>query len=115
MKRKSSQRLVAAGAGVRTCVRAQQPGADERSERLARFGQQGHHPEEESRRRELTPVHHKVLVHQIRNDQLQQFARPLCKHPVTRWKKQETVWKVIRAQQSASLCKTTLCSVKKRL
>lgn len=67
-----------------TCVNAEQPGANERGERLAGFGQQGHHPEEQRRGGLLAPVHHKVLVHQVGDDQFQQLARPLCEHPVTR-------------------------------
>lgn len=74
-----------------TCVNTQQPGADERSECLARLGQQGNHPEEEGRRRLLASVDHEVLVHQIGNDQLQQLARSLSKHPVTAGK---TDWSV---------------------
>lgn len=71
---------------VRTCVNTQQPGANERGECLARFGQQGNHPKEERRGGLLTTIDHKVLVHQIGNDQFQQLARPLGKHPVTRRK-----------------------------
>lgn len=68
---------------VGTCVDTQQPGANQRGERLAGFGQQGNHPEEECRGGLLTTIDHKVLVHQIRYHQLQQLARPLCEHPVT--------------------------------
>lgn len=66
-----------------TCVDTQQPGADERRQRLAGLGQQGHHPEEERRGRLLAPVHHKVLVHQVGDDQFEQPARPLGEDPVT--------------------------------
>jgi len=68
---------------VSTCVNTQQPGADERGKRLARFGQKGDHPEEESRGGLLTFIHHKVLVHQIGDNQFQQLACSFCKHPVT--------------------------------
>jgi len=72
---------------IRTCVNTQQPGADEWGECLARFGQQGDHPEEERRGGLLTPIDHIVLVHQIGNNQLQQLARALRKHTVTRRKR----------------------------
>lgn len=75
--------LCSLSVSVRTCVNTQQPGANERGECLARFGQQGNHPEEERRGGLLTAIDHKVLVHQIGNNQFQQLARPLRKHPVT--------------------------------
>lgn len=71
-----------------TCVNTQQPGADERGERLARFGQKGNHPEEKRGDGLLTPIDHKVLVHQIGYDQFEQLARSLCKHPVTKQKRE---------------------------
>lgn len=74
------------GVGVCTGVNAEQPGADERRERLARFGQQGNHPKEESGGSLLTSVHHKVLVDQVRNHQFQQLTGALCEHPVTETK-----------------------------
>lgn len=85
---------------VCTCVNTQQPGANQWSECLTRFGQQGNHPEEESRSSLLSSVHHKVLVHQIRNDQFQQFACALCKHSVTRKKRVQVTVSSPRRLQS---------------
>lgn len=70
-----------------TCVNTEQPGADQRGERLAGFGQQGNHPEEESGDGLMASVYHKIFVDQIRNHQFQQLAGALCEHPVTRRKR----------------------------
>lgn len=87
---------------VCTCVNTQQPGANEWGKRLARFGQQGNHAEEECRGGLLASVDHEVLVHQIGNDQFQQLARPLCKHPVARRKRGQVT--VFSPQQKTSSC-----------
>lgn len=104
---------------VCTCVNTQQPGADQRGERLARFGQQGNHPEEERRGGLLTPIDHKVLVHQVGNHQLQQLARPLRKHPVTGRKRSGLSvimsvclplrWRYVSAGMLRCACHITLC------
>lgn len=93
---------------MNTCVSTQQPGADERGEGLARFGQQSDHPEEQCRGGLLPLVHHEVFVHQVRNDQFQELTRSLCKHPVTG---EEEKLDFSAALQNRSMNNYSLCSL----
>ena len=66
-----------------TCFHGQEPGADEWSESLARFGQQRRGSEHESGHGLLPAMHDAVLVHQVTDHQVQEFTRALREHTVT--------------------------------
>ena len=65
-----------------TCVEAEQPGAQQRSEGLAWLGHQGHHAKEKRRGCLLAVIQHQVLVHQVRDHQGQQLTGALSENTV---------------------------------
>lgn len=65
-----------------TCVGAEQPGANERGERLPWLGDQRDHPKKQRRGRLLPAVQNQVLVHQVGDHQVEQLAGPFREHAV---------------------------------
>lgn len=82
--------------GAHTRVNTKKPGADEGGKRLTGLGQQGNHSKEEGRGRLLPSVHHKIFIHQVRNDQFQQLAGAFCKDSVTERKTEVESVEVIK-------------------